>query len=363
MKYFKHIIMSFILIAGLASCETEIDRVMISQPEEFVAPVLDPMGDIIVDVDNNATESVTFVCSKPADFGVNVAVEYMLYIKKDDKKALLAASNNLTFTIAKSDINGKVVNDLKVPASETAAVSAYLVARIESDTEIYTQASKEVSFNVTTFKAQIRSVFATGEFAGWLGTADNAIEVFETGGGTNVYEAIVNITDADDDDSNADFKITSHRDWGHGNWGYSAFKGGVSSNVMDNGDNLSVTPGIYRITVDLNVMSVVAEPISSVTILGDFGGWDAGEVDLTYSYVDNAWTSTPVTFSDGLGFLARLDKNWDKKLGDSGDRDMDIPNGIILTLGGGENISVPAAGTYTIKLHADRTPNVLEIIQ
>lgn len=363
MKYLKYIVMSFILVAGLASCETEVDRAMISPSEGFIAPVLDPMGDIIVDADNNATESVTFVCSKPADFGLNVAVEYMLYLKKDDVETLLSASNSLSFTVAKSDINGKVVNDLNVPASQTAEISAYLVARIESDTEIYTKASNVINFNVTTYKAEIRSVFATGEFAGWLGTADNAIEIFETGGGTNVYECIVNLTDAEDDDTNADFKITSHRDWAHGNWGYSAFTGGLSSNIMDNGDNLCVTPGIYRVTVDLTVMSIIAEPISSVTILGDFGGWDAGEVDLIYSYTDNAWTSSPITFSDGLGFLARLDKNWDKKLGDSGTRDMDIPDGIVLTLGGGDNITVPTAGTYIIKLHADRTPNVLEIIQ
>ena len=74
--------------------------------------------------------------------------------------------------------------------------------------------------------------------------------------------------------------------------------------------------------------------------------------------VNNIWTGGPITFSDGNEFLIRFNHAWDKKLGTATKASDDVENGYEL-VEGGDNMKVPEAGTYIMKIHGNRTPMVI----
>lgn len=352
MKYIKYIVATMLAVLTLTACETDVTTVELPESSQYKAPVLNQQGAIVINGDNIKTESVVFTCSK-ADFGVASAIQYSLYLKKGDLSVLAARSYYPSIIIGKSDFNGYVVNSLKVAANEAADVDAYVVASL-GDSDIATPASNTVTFNVKTFKAALRATYIVGALQGWK--PESGLLMLETAGGTNIYEGMFNFIDGGDGTSG--FKITDAQDWTHGNWGFDAFKGvGAGITKSDDG-NLVVAAGIYKISVNITAMTIEATPITTVSALGSFGGWEAGEVDMTYSAETNLWTSPVVTFADGLDFLIRLNKDWNSKLGDSGERDTEL-GGVNLIYKAGENILVPSAGSYILKLHANRTPYVL----
>ena len=82
------------IVAGLlalVSCEREFVKTQVADESQFVAPVLQPMSDVLVDANNNKVEAVTFVWS-PASMGVSTQVEYSVYAKNGEKQALLGST-------------------------------------------------------------------------------------------------------------------------------------------------------------------------------------------------------------------------------------------------------------------------------
>ena len=61
--------------------------------------------------------------------------------------------------------------------------------------------------------------------------------------------------------------------------------------------------------------------------------------------------------------MIRLNSTYDNKYGSSGNSSIAIPGGLELVANGGGNIIVDNAGTYVIKLHANRTPFVVELVK
>ncbi|MEG2771022.1 MAG: SusE domain-containing protein [Alistipes sp.] len=357
MKYIKYIMTMFAAAATLTACDTELETVGLPDASTYIAPVLNAHDAVVVNIDNVKTEEVTFTYSK-ADFGVPTAIQYSLYLKLGERSTLAARSFSTSITMGKADFNGIVVNTLKVPANSSADIEAYIVAQMGT-TEVVTPASNNITFNVKTFKAALRNLYVPGWFQGWA--PEKAPKIWETSGGSNVYEGLFNFTeDVAGTPGFSGFKIIDSPDWDHGNWGFDKFKVDKNFTAASDG-NLQLKPGIWKIKVTLissAERTIEATPVTSVNMLGSFGGWDAGEVDMTYSPVTNVWTSPVVTFTDGLDFLVRLNKSWDFKLGDSGERDQEL-GGVNLVSYGGENILVPAAGSYIMKLYADRAPYVL----
>lgn len=360
MKLFKNIIL-FAVVALFASCETDVDTPQIYTPSQFVAPVIGNCGDVIVNADNSASENVIFTW-EPADFGLQVQVLYSVYLTSGEASALLGTSSSTSLTISKGDLNGVVINGLDVAANTTADVSAYVTAEL-AGTKDYEAIKSNISnkFKVTTFAAELKKLYAVGLFNGW--NEKDAVEIWETSGGTNVYEGMLNLLD--DGTGLSGFKILTERSWGgEGNWGYDAFTVGDKFTSSSDG-NLVLPAGYWKISVNRTAMSIDAVSVTSVDILGTFNDWNeaAGDTPLTYDAVENVWASEPVVFAAGGEFLIRLNANWNNKYGSSGVASSAISGGIELVTGGGGNIAVPDAGTYVIKLHAERNPYVVEMVK
>lgn len=358
MKYIKYIMAMVAMAFAVSSCDTEIDTVTLPQSSEYVAPVLDAQATVVVNEDNVKTESVVFTCTE-ADFGTSVSVQYSLYLTKGEAVVMAGRSYYPSITILKGDFNGFVVNSLKVPANSTAEIGAYVVAAI-SDTEVVTPASNTVMFNVSTFKAELRRIYVVGSFQGWA--PEKAPQIFESAGGTNIFEGVVNFTEDIGTPGFSPFKITNALSWNEGNWGFDAFTCGANFTKTDDG-NLVLPAGIWKIAVNLTAMTIDAEAYATFGLTGGCNGWAEAQNELfTYDVLTGLWKSEPLTFSDDLGFLIRKANDWDaaNKFGDSGEQSQDIEGGInLLQSSSATNILVPEAGTYVFTVHANRSPYVL----
>ena len=354
----------FIALAALAlvcSCQIDVDKTELSSPAAYSVPVLEDMADIFID-NNNSNEQVTFLWSE-ASFGVPVQILYSLYATYEDKTALLGTSFTNSLTLTKSDINGIAVNSLGIKANDAADISAYLEAKVANTTLESIKSSNTVSFNVQTFKAKLNFIYICGQFQnGW--DVANAPQFWETGGGTKTYKVLIDylaggtITPGQDQG----FKILTQRAWAGDYWGYDGLT--PAWNCPENGDKNfqfgDSAKEIYQITVNLNDKTIKADGYSAISLIGSFdesAEWKK-DVDLVYDFAQNIWTGGPITFSSGNDFLIRFNHAWDKKLGTATKASDDVENGYEL-VEGGDNMKVPEAGTYIMKIHGNRTPMVI----
>jgi len=362
MKLIKNI-MLLMAISIFASCNTDVDTPQINSSSEFVAPIIGECSNVVINANNSKEEIVIFTW-QAANFGLPVEILYSVYITDGVNKSRIGTSNSTSYSIAKGDLNGFVMNDFGVAANETVSLQAYVTAQMAGATELAELTSNTSnSFSVTTYAAELRNLYAVGFFNAWK--EGKAVEIWEEAAGTDIYIGMIDlIEDATNTPGKSGFKILSARSWSEGNWGYDAFT--VGANITSSSDgNLVLPAGYWKLSVNKKEMSIKATAVSSVDILGSFNGWNetAGHTPLTYSSSENAWISTPVNFTEPGAFLVRLNASWDHKYGSSGVASTAIAGGIELVTGGGADIAVAEAGTYIIKLHANRNPYVIEVLK
>jgi hypothetical protein len=139
--------------------------------------------------------------------------------------------------------------------------------------------------------------------------------------------------------NSGEFKITSHPNWDHANYG------GTNTTLDPSGPNL-VWPAVgkyYLVTASLSQLTWSATAISTWGVIGDAtsGGWDTS-TPLTYDVAAGVWKAS-VTFKGSGSWKFRANNGWDINLGAN--------TGSVFLKDGGDNISSPAAGTYTVTLN------------
>ncbi|MBR5850178.1 MAG: SusE domain-containing protein [Alistipes sp.] len=352
MKFIKYLSLFVAAAVACVSCETGIEKEQLLPAEEVQALVLAEQSDIVINADNiqkDSHESISFTCTK-ANFGVPVQVSYKLYFKTESAETLAAESTRNIFTIDKQTINGLVVNQLGVAANEAADVSAYVVA-YAGESDLCTPQSNLITFNVQTFKAALRNYYICGAFVGgWK--IDQAVEIWETAGGSNIYEGMYNFTDQGD--GNSGFKVMPNRAWDGGEKGYDYFENDGQFSSSSDG-NLQLPAGIWQVSIDLGKKTIAAKGYSQVDIMGSFDGW-ANPMLMNYDYASNCWVSAS-TVNGGDEYKIRMNGGWSESYGGGVTVSDSIPTGFVIE--GGDNIRVPGSGQFYVELHADRTPWVV----
>mgnify|MGYP002507957589 CR=1 FL=1 len=364
MKFFKNIILS-VAVAMFASCETDVETVQISNPDDFVIPVLKgEYSDITVTAENAKTGSVEFKWSA-ADFGLPTEVLYSVYLSCGDKSALLGQNRGTDATFSYEDINNVALAGLGIAPNTTGSVAAYVTAKI-AGTDNYEPivSAKSKSFNITTYEVPVKAMYLVGEINDWKEAAGLALEIWETEGGSNTYEGIYNfINKSNADDPDCGFQILPTAGTWNGQMGYDYFET-RSECITKDGGNMAVQAGIYKLTANISAKLIKMTQFTSVSITGAFNGWSSDDAMMTYNVSENVWETEPVNFEAGKEeFLIRLNKNFDLKYGSNGKNSTVIPDGIELVESGGNNIAVPAAGTYVVQFYANRTPCVVKLIK
>lgn len=151
---------------------------------------------------------------------------------------------------------------------------------------------------------------------------------FYTTNQANVFVAYVTLVAGE-------IKFRANNDWGT-NFG----DNGANGSIEAGGANIAVTPGTYKITLDLNNNTYTKELFSWGIVGSGYNNWGATpDAKFTYDYVTN-------TFKVGVKLVAgeikfRKNSDWADNFGDNG------ANGSLEA--GGANIAV-TAGYYVVTL-------------
>ncbi|RYZ96966.1 MAG: SusF/SusE family outer membrane protein [Sphingobacteriaceae bacterium] len=264
-----------------------------------------------------------------ADFGFNAAAKNILEIAVagtsfSAPKEVPFDANVLSKTWTGLDFNVLLLA-LNLPFDAPTDIEV----RIKSEVST---AITPVYSNVITLSAKpyplITHLYVPGEYQGWNpATADSLTSA--TGNG--IHTGIIYFPNTPG--ASFKFKITPQKKW---DVAYGDAGGGKIS--TSGGDITGPGAGSYRLTVDMNLLTIEFAK-DSWGVIGDAtpGGWGA-DTDLIYNNTTGTWSVTlPLTAAK---YKFRYNDDWGTNLGGSGGT---------LTPGGAD-ISVAEAGTYKIVL-------------
>ena len=368
MKITKYLMM-LAAAAGLAvACQKE--EKLVFDPAVVVAPVLNPVADMVV-TDDNMNDKVKFTWSA-ADFGLNVVVNYTLVTSYADA-AEVAIVKDITSTeaeVALATLNGVFFNDMKMPAGEANKVKFRVFAHLTDSENFYSEAV-EANFTAKeaekTFPPSIYGV--VGTLNGW---AAPDVNMGDAGDGMYVAKNVVF------DQGDNWFKIRANETWDDKeNYGLEAKQAitvdaGFPLIVGSSSQDVGVADGTYDIWFDKTNMMVyamtpgkhpkdagqgeVVVPVDPATldwyIVGQFNNWTTADANYKLTAdADGKWFVLKGFVADGQGFKfhAAGDDNWAVNRGAEGDVEpAEAPVGEEFALvANGKNISL-TAGTYDV---------------
>lgn len=340
MKIFKiKYLVAVLMVLAFFGCENdEIKTVMTAG----TAPKLTLSQPTVVLTSAKAAETAQTITWQRADYGFKAAVSYTVQIAKagtDFKTVKEVVGGNATdvkYTTA--DLNQLAILLGLKPASVGKLDVRVKAVLSESTPPLY---SNVATLDVTPYQVIIDypSLWVPGAYQGWDPAKAPKISSIL---GNGSYEGFINFTGSD-----LNFKLTSTPDWNNKIYGWASSTtadGNVTGTFNTTGGNLFVPAvGYYLIKGNTNDNSWSATKITSMAIIGDAPvaskDW-ANDVPMTYDAVTNTWKVT-TAFKAGA-FKFRINADWGLNFGDTG-ADLSLEYN-------GANISIPAAGTYTVTL-------------
>ena len=183
MKNIKYMLILAVSLL-MASCTLNKEKTCLGSAEDFVAPVLNPMADVLSDANTSSVEQIIYTWSD-ADFGADVSILYSVYAVKGEKKALVGQSYTTSLSIAKGDLVGVVFNDLGGAKNELVGIESFVEAKVNGTSMVESVVSNSVSYGVYTYLPAKKQIWLPGAYQGWnqLGTT-----IWEYAAGTSQYK-------------------------------------------------------------------------------------------------------------------------------------------------------------------------------
>ncbi len=344
-------LIAFITIIGLIamfSCKKDETKVFIKANPTSSA--LTNPGDIVLTLADSAN-NITFKWTS-ADFGFPAMVNYSLQI---DKKSN-AFSNPLNIATITSDTTAMVNsyaldNMLRSNEYDTVATASQMrvmaILKGTGDAYAYTDTvySEPVDLNITPFDIVINypKLYVPGDYNGW--TFVNSIASVKS---NDKYEGYIFMH------TSGTIKFTKIAGWEQfSTYGDADASGTSGTLVNDWGNNIYVADsGYYKINVDVNALTYYLQN-TDWAIAGDFNGW--ADTPMQYNRAEDVWTVTMDMTAGGLKFKLNGDSSWSINYGDTGaDGKLDQ---------GGDNISIPSDGNYTITLDLSKPVYTYKIVK
>lgn len=317
-----------LLLVTFVAC----DDVEIVQINPDANTVVSLSADAVVLTEDIAENNILTVNWTNPDYGFDAAPTYtvMIDVNGGDFSAAqlvpVGSSTEKIFTTA--ELNNKLLSLGLVPNVET-SVNLKVSAVLSSYQEIVSDA---VSLTVTPYSSLLDlstnlGVVGSATPGGW-GNPDIPDLPFYTTSTPDVYVAYVTLRDGE-------IKFRKDNLWTE-NYGDTGSDGVLEAN----GDNIAVTAGTYKITVNMGDLSWSIEDYSwGLVGSATTNGWDGPDMMMQYnSYQDN-WKAV-VTLADGE-MKFRFNNDWGLNYGDTGaDGSLEA---------NGDNIAV-SAGHYIITM-------------
>ena len=336
----KNIFKSILLCSGLTlfvACEKDEDKVTMSANAQVESTL--STNTIVLDKTQSNTTVLT-VSWEEKDFNVAVAPTYTVNLEYGGKvKPISVKQSPLTFTT--KELNDYLLG-LKVPAGTATNVTVYVKAALSDQRSIV---SKKNTLNVTPFLDEIKPSewgIAGSGANGWEENQDKDIKMWNAADGTLVAYATL---------TNGEIKFRKNNKWNE-NLGK---KAGTQKELTSSGDNITVTAGTYKITLNLSNSTYNIETYSW-GIVGDLNNWgNSGlpDIKMTYEGGTNSWVAKNVVIATEGSIKFRLNSDWGTNFGADSTTDpaTDLEGNVT---SGGKNIKV-AAGTYNVSFSFDAT--------
>src|SRR4051812_37586861 len=324
----KNILSSLLLFCGfsivvLSACKKDQDQAITNGGTANTLSA--STNELTLTREQEADTVITFNWTA-TNFGYNAAVTYTLQLDVQgnnfaNAKEVAMPANALSKSYTGLDFNAILLSMSLTPGA---------------DTTIETRIKSEISSTVAPVYSDVQTlgvnpyalvsyIYVPGAYQGWEPkTADS----LKSATSNNIYTGVINFTPG-----NLDFKITPEKDWDV------AYGSSGDSTISATGGNISApAAGSYQLTVNLNTNTIKFTP-TVWSIIGDAtpGGWGT-DTDMKFNNGTQTWSITVPLTANNLKF--RLNHDWGTNFGGSGGT---------LALGG-DNIPVPAAGTYLVTL-------------
>ena len=312
-----------LMVLSLWSCKKDEDKVTANAS---------PAGTLSasatsVDLNNAAAEqtAVTFTFPASTVTGYPVTVTNTLQFDLKGNNFRTAKETVLTTTTYSATV--AELNKMMLSLGATIGAPAEMEVRLKSapapNVPTY---SNVITISGTPYLASAW-IYVPGAYHGWsFDTVDSLVSL--TGNG--VYEGLINMPA-----EKVTFKITPKKSWDV-NYG----DGGGDALSTSGGDINAGTPGLKKITVDLNKNTYKIENADSWGLIGDAtpGGW---ENDTDLKFINDGSGLWKLTANLKVGkYKFRMNDTWDVNFG--------IKDGKFVK--GGDDISLSEAGNYTISL-------------
>ena len=316
--------MMALALAGLTSCEPD-DSPKIQEPTEFILNT-PPFADQLYQLQRGHT--MEFTCSQP-NYGLTLAPTYALEVSLyNDFGASLPTPEEGVETAPYSVVINPVDPVSAVMTIEDQALSdAILNMRGISEEKDYTPAVNTlyvraiatlnghatttiISTNPTvvltqvadyfSFEAEMPLLYTPGNSNGWNQEASMKLMGYQQDEATGEwikYRGLVYL--------NGEFKFTNQPDWNGINYGNAGADGKLSTDGGAGNLTLPETgEGLYFVDVDVKNLTYTLAFVSSLGVVGDFQGWDAGApAEMEHSDDYKTWTWTGDMADGGYKFI------------------------------------------------------------
>ena len=326
-KYINKSIFALTFFALLFSACEDVDIVQLDPNANTVVSL---STDNIVLIEDNAESNAVTVSWTISDFGFDAAPSYTIMIDVSggdfSESQLISAGSNYSYDFTVAELNNKLLS-LGLNPNEEAMVDFKIKTTLSSYQEMI---SESVSMAVTPFSSILDlstnlGVVGSATPGGW-GNPDIPDLPFYNTAMADIYVAYVTL-------GNGEIKFRKDNLWTE-NYGDS----GADGTLEAGGDNIAVSEGSYKITVNMADLTYTIEPFTwGLVGSATTNGWDGPDMMLKYNPFADDWRGV-VTLLDGEAKF-RFNNNWDLNYGDSG-ADGSLESG-------GDNIPV-SAGHYLV---------------
>jgi len=315
--------------------------------EDSVGPVIDSdtgnpvltspnSGESYVLNEEEADQELLNLEWEAPDFGYQAAITYVIEMDPEDtgfeEPATFAETNQTSLSMTVREVNERLIS-AGVPFAVESNVNFRIRARVSESVEDKISEVFTMAFTPYEIVIEYPEIYVPGSYQSASGYINDwspadAPPLFSTSS-DNRYEGYVYISS----DSQL-FKFTDDRSWDV-NWG----DDGADGTLEQNGADIPMNSGYYKMNVNLNNMTYTLLNTSWAVIGDATGSWDT-DTDLTYDVGEKVWRTSMDLSGGEIKF--RANNAWDLNFG-SANADGTLQEGA-------DNIPVGEAGTYTIEL-------------
>lgn len=357
MKYNRYI--SLIALASLlVACDP--DKLEVAKgyaAGDIVAPTFNSMPTVVVSQANyDDNGMVTFSWSE-ADFGMNAAINYALYLSSDNKKDMQLASNiySTQYEIDYQSLYNRLIGGsyLGLPKGTSHKVSCYVTATTGEDYAIVKSAPVDVTFEIARISTGINMLYISGDF-----NANNPDShgVEEDTPGSKTYRGLVNMKNSSISSNSFKFLEYTYAGTTEGN-----SYGGSDGALTLGGPALVSDPELTWVKVDLNTGTYTTEALAGpIRLCGFNGSWRfANNPELAYNADTDCWEGDAEYTTSN--FRISINDSWNYTFGPKRIEDLTLESGADIKIyhndigkpivGGDTNFKMKEPGKYHFRFY------------